>query len=1423
MPVATNPYWIDSLLLKFSADIVSRLGPDRTIKFHFLEQAPSTWTENASGFTPFTASQREFSRDVFAYFSTIIDVKFVEVTSYDNFNTIVLGNNDQQGLGSGGYMAGAPGDEAWGLFISNVHPNSSAFLDPIQNPYVGYTYLHELGHALGLKHPFGQTLPILSDAEDNFDLTIMTYGSKSPGIDPPSTIKLQPLDIAALQFLYGPSKTATNATADDTYVLNPSRRNFIWDGGGIDTLDASQASERLELDLAPLTQGFFGPAAASLISAPGQITINAGTVIEGLKATRFDDILFGNSADNIFWTNGGIDQVDGRLGVDVAVFERAYGNTSFYKEGATLVVSWDRDNITRLINVETLRFSDGDRDVATLLQDGAIRAVPYANIGGYPSGTLQAPFTLSVVFSEDVTGLDASDFAVVGGSIQGVTGSGKSYSVSVAPSQNAEGQFSIQLKGDAVQNTAGLGNLAAAPRYFSIDTKPVSVAAQSLSPAFVNGTIVVEFAEAIVLGSGDIVVQHPDGREIERLSLADASAVILVGNKIYLDLKSTVPEGATYKVIFPKGAIGDPLGNSVEYVLVTAPNAISTGSGTADEDVRDLGPLPNVFYALAGNDRIWGEAGDDYIDGGAGNDRLNGMEGSDTLMGGAGDDTLIGGTGTDYLDGGDGYDVVEVGRSYAAATVQIDGAKITVTDPVYGSKVITNVEELVFNDRSIFIDTPGAPFVLSTTPSQASSGFDARTNITIKYSEAVKAGQGAITLRDASGQAVETFSLSGGNVTFSGNVLSLNPATDLKTLAAYTLEIPSGVVVDQSGNASVTLSLKFTTGERFYTYGSEGADTSYLSNPADFLALGGDDTVWGSSGDDYIDGGSGADRLNGLQGNDTLIGGAGDDILLSGPGTDVYDGGDGVDTFVVGRSARFVEVSRDGEYIVLRDSINGTNKLKNIELLKYNNRTVDLREGFPPIVLGKQDDQNSLIKTSSGSVNKVAVSVQDIDSDNLFWSIVAQPWGGSLQLVDGLVTYIPRPDFKGYDQFKVKVEDEEGLFSVENFSVYVYTPAAFKVVAPKGWFGAIGGSGQIYGDAGFQDVTILGGDVSLDASFNKGGDILRLDWGPSQVVTELVGSSVQLTSRADFSLKLPVGLKPSALVLNGQTFNVAYDGAVKVGAQVILEALRTISVKPDNIALPTGADPNAQAKITLAGGVLPYGQAAHLTVSGNAMIYGTPESDVVKISSQSATRLVFDASFNKGGDTIILDKDAANYSAMRSGSSVIVSSGGQSLSIPVGVRGLKLTFADGDRALVFSDGMVKIGAQVIGATETALSATPATISLDTGAASSFASLSGTSRSVTFTDDAAQNSYVRIQGFGRDDLIRVSGASDAQYSYKSLDLDNDGAADDLQISYANATTGAVNEIQILDVINSSVAVVDKATAISAVGFSFIVFG
>lgn len=83
--------------------------------------------------------------------------------------------------------------------------------------------------------------------------------------------------------------------------------------------------------------------------------------------------------------------------------------------------------------------------------------------------------------------------------------------------------------------------------------------------------------------------------------------------------------------------------------------------------------------------------------------------------------------------------------------------------------------------------------------------------------------------------------------------------------------------------------------------------------------------------------------------------------------------------------------------------------------------------------------------------------------------------------------------------------------------------------------------------------------------------------------------------------------------------------------------------------------------------------------------------------------------------------------------------------------------------------------------------------------------------------------MKITNFGSDDIIRVTGASEGQYSYTNADLDGDGQADDLSDTFSTPNAGIVNDIQTINAVDSTGFVGDKATAISAAGFSFISFG
>ena len=98
-------------------------------------------------------------------------------------------------------------------------------------------------------------------------------------------------------------------------------------------------------------------------------------------------------------------------------------------------------------------------------------------------------------------------------------------------------------------------------------------------------------------------------------------------------------------------------------------------------------------------------------------------------------------------------------------------------------------------------------------------------------------------------------------------------------------------------------------------------------------------------------------------------------------------------------------------------------------------------------------------------------------------------------------------------------------------------------------------------------------------------------------------------------------------------------------------------------------------------------------------VFGTNSNETVQLSADSKT--TFDASFNRGGDTIKIGGNAALYTAGLSGSNlVLTAANGANIVIPVGTVGATLIFADATRSLYFDAALSKVllGGQTIPAT-----------------------------------------------------------------------------------------------------------------------------
>lgn len=171
------------------------------------------------------------------------------------------------------------------------------------------------------------------------------------------------LETAALQYLYGPSKSVR--TGNDTYVLSADKSSMVWDGGGNDTLSAANINSGVTLHLQPGFWDFVG-SKGDAITAAGQFTVNYGSVIENAIGGSGNDQLFGTSGanrlqggagDDLLVGMGGSDILDGGMGSDTARFAGRRADYTLAHAASGFSVS-QGSSMTMLSGVERLSFDD---------------------------------------------------------------------------------------------------------------------------------------------------------------------------------------------------------------------------------------------------------------------------------------------------------------------------------------------------------------------------------------------------------------------------------------------------------------------------------------------------------------------------------------------------------------------------------------------------------------------------------------------------------------------------------------------------------------------------------------------------------------------------------------------------------------------------------------------------------------------------------------------------------------------------------------------------------------------------------------------------------------------------------------------------------------------------------------------------------
>jgi hypothetical protein len=341
------------------------------------------------GFQALTAEQQEVARYAFGLISGYTGLVFTQITETNSVHATIRIAGSAKPDTSYAYYPGAK-DTSGDIFLGNIRNDL-----PLRGSYAFDSILHEIGHAMGLKHGFEETSDFgITPAErQSTSWSIMEYSAYVGGpqfFSPAAGSGNQTYmsgDISALQYVYG-ANFDTNAT-DTVYTWNvltgetlingagqgASTTNTvydsIWDGGGNDSYDLSTYSTNLTINLNPGEWSLFSTAQLpeldrrnpGLHRPPGNVS-NANlynndtrSLIENAIGGSGDDALTGNSADNLLSGGLGNDTLDGGAGTaDTALYSGVASDYTIIDEGDGRFTLIGPDGFDRLTGIERLRF-----------------------------------------------------------------------------------------------------------------------------------------------------------------------------------------------------------------------------------------------------------------------------------------------------------------------------------------------------------------------------------------------------------------------------------------------------------------------------------------------------------------------------------------------------------------------------------------------------------------------------------------------------------------------------------------------------------------------------------------------------------------------------------------------------------------------------------------------------------------------------------------------------------------------------------------------------------------------------------------------------------------------------------------------------------------------------------------------------------
>ncbi|KQP54901.1 M10 family metallopeptidase C-terminal domain-containing protein [Methylobacterium sp. Leaf108] len=810
----------------------------------------------ASRMAVLTAAQQTAARAVLANVAAVSNLALTEIAETASVHANIRLANSGAPSTSYAYLPGSSlsGDVFFGNIAGSV---------PVAGTYAYHTYLHEIGHALGLKHGHDTgSFGAISRPMDAMEYSVMTYrsyvgapltGYRNESIGYAQSLMM--LDIAALQALYGADYTtqagdtvysfsattgvmSIDGVAQDAVAGNRVFRT-IWDGGGNDTYDFSNYTTHQTIDLGAGAGSTMSTAQIAYLGGPSAranlynallFAGNVASLIENAVGGAGNDLITGNQAANTLSGGAGNDTLDGGIGDD------------------TLIGGAGDD---------TYRLGDAG-DVVTELAGGG-------------TDTVLAAFGLTL--ADDIENATLTGTAAV----------------------NATGNaLANLLTGNAAANVldGGAGN----------DTLDGGAGADALTGGLGDDVYVVDSTGDTVTelaGAGmDTVragIAYVLGLNLENLVLTGTASVAGTGNGLANALTgnagANLLDGITGADTLAGGAGNDTY-------IVDGDDVVVEGAGGGTDTVRSSGS-----HVLGSEVEVLVLTGTAAIDG-TGNALAN------TLTGNAGANVLDGGIGADRMAGGAGDDTYRVDATGDVVTELANGGTDTVSASV-GYVLLANLENLTLTGNAA-IDATGNMLANVLTGNAAANrldgGLGADTmagglgddtyrvdNLGDVVTEASNGGTDRVeaSVGHTLGGDVEILTLTGtGAISGTGNglanLITGNGGANLVDGAAGDDTMAGGLGndtyrVDSAGDIVIEL-----TAGGIDTV--EAAASYVLGAQVEYLVLTGSAAIGGTGNAlaNRITGNGAGNTLTGDAGDDTLDGGAGDDVLVGGLGNDTY-------------------------------------------------------------------------------------------------------------------------------------------------------------------------------------------------------------------------------------------------------------------------------------------------------------------------------------------------------------------------------------------------------------------------------------------------------------------------------------------------------------------------------------------------------